>query len=309
MDNLIILLIALVIDLIFGEPGNIWHPVAWLGKLISLETKWIKGRNNKIQISLGIIVVLLTTAIITSATYFIILYLRDFNWWVYIIFTGLLFKFTFSFQGLRRAIIEVKNLLGSNETVQARRSLKALVSRKTDDLDNNQIISATVESAAESICDSFTAPIFYFLFFGVPGAVAYRITNTFDSMIGYYGEWEYAGKFAARLDDIVNFIPSRITALFIVLSAIFTGNSIQGAWKIMLRDRIKTKSPNAGWTMSAMAGALGVQLEKAGHYKLGDNHYPLSLETITDSQHLSITAVSVWILLVIVAEVIYIVVT
>jgi adenosylcobinamide-phosphate synthase len=309
MDNLIIFFIALVIDLIFDEPGNIWHPVAWLGKLIYLETKWIKRRGKKIQIFLGIIVVLLTTAIITSVIYFIILYLRDSNWWVYIIFTALLFKFTFSFQGLRRAILEVKNLLGSNEIIRARNSLKALVSRNTDDLDNAQIISATVESAAESICDSFTAPIFYFLLFGVPGAVAYRVINTYDSMIGYHGEWEYAGKFAARLDDVINFIPARITALIIVLSTLFTRKCTQGAWKIMLRDRVKTKSPNAGWTMSAMAGALGVQLEKTGHYKLGDNHYSLSLETITDSQHLLIAVISIWSFFVIIAEVIYIVVT
>jgi adenosylcobinamide-phosphate synthase len=309
MDNLIILFIALAIDLIFGEPDNIWHPVAWLGKLISLETKWMQRRNKKIQIFLGTIIVLLTTAVITAAIYFIILYLRTFNLWIYVIFTGLLFKSTFSFQGLRRAIVEVKNLLSGNEIIRARQSLKALVSRNTDDLDNKQIISATVESAAESICDSFSAPIFYFLFFGVPGAVAYRIINTFDSMIGYYGEWEYTGKFAARLDDVVNFIPARITALIIVLSALFTRKNMQGAWKIMLRDHFNTKSPNAGWTMSAMAGALGVQLEKTGHYKLGDNLYPLSLETITDSQHLLITVVSIWSFFVILAEVIYIVVT
>ncbi|MCK4721659.1 MAG: cobalamin biosynthesis protein, partial [Dehalococcoidia bacterium] len=156
---------------------------------------------------------------------------------------------------------------------------------------------------------SFVAPLFYFLLFGVPGAIAYRIVNTFDAMVGYHGEWEYLGKFAARLDDVVNFVPARVTGLLIVLAARICRKNVSQAWRIMLRDHKKTQSPNAGWTMGAIAGALGVQLEKAGHYKLGDNHSSLSLDTIDASLQMIMVAAVIWSLLSILAEVIYFVAT
>ncbi len=204
-------------------------------------------------------------------------HLSEFNLIVYVIVAGLFLKFSFSLRGLRQAVDTVKRLLAKDNLEQARLSLKSLVSRDTTELSKSQVISATVESAAENICDSFVAPLFYFFIFGVPGAIAYRIINTFDTMVGYHGQWEYLGKFAARLDDVANFIPARLTALIIVLASLICRKNISQAWHIMIRDHKKTESPNAGWTMSAIAGALEVQLEKAGHYKLGDNH----LSTVT----------------------------
>jgi adenosylcobinamide-phosphate synthase len=166
-----------------------------------------------------------------------------------------------------------------------------------------------VESAAENICDSFVAPIFYFLLFGVPGAVAYRIINTFDAMVGYHGHWEYLGRFAARLDDVANFVPARITALIIVLAALVCRKNASQAWHIMIRDHKKTESPNAGWTIGAIAGALGVQLEKVGHYKLGDNHSPLALDAIDTSRQIILITAVIWCSIFILAEVAYLVAT
>jgi len=103
----------------------------------------------------------------------------------------------------------------------------------------------------------------------VPGAVAYRVINTFDSRIGYRGQYEYTGKFAARLDDILNYVPARLAGLLMVTSAIISRRNGRKAWRTMLSDHGKTASPNAGWTMSAAAGALDVRLEKPGHYRLG----------------------------------------
>jgi adenosylcobinamide-phosphate synthase len=183
--------------------------------------------------------------------------------------------------------------------------LKSLVSRDTTQLSQSQVISAAVESSAENICDSFVAPLFYFLILGVPAAIAYRIINTFDTMIGYHERWEYLGKFSARLDDVANFIPARLTALIIVLAALICRKNISQAWHIMLRDHKKTESPNAGWTMSAIAGALEVQLEKAGHYKLGDNHLALSLNTIDASRQIIAVTAIIWCSLFILAEVVY----
>ena len=195
--------------------------------------------------------------------------------------------------------------MAEDKLAEARFELRSLVGRDTSKLDKSLMVSATVESVAENSCDSFFAPLFYFLFFGVPGAIAYRVINTLDAMIGHHGEFEYLGKFAARLDTVANFIPARITALIIVLAAWICKRNASGAWRIMLRDRRKTESPNAGWTMSAIAGALGVQLEKVGYYKLGDNHNSLSLSTIDASLQIVMTAALIWSLLLILAEVIY----
>jgi adenosylcobinamide-phosphate synthase len=135
---------------------------------------------------------------------------------------------------------------------------------------------------AENTTDSFIAPWLAFALFGLPGAVAYRAINTLDSMIGYHGKYEYLGKASARLDDLVNLIPARLSALLLVVgSAILPGQKVSRAWRIMWRDHRRTESPNAGWTMSGMAGALGVALEKVGHYRLGDPMRPLEPQDIT----------------------------
>ena len=309
MEIIVILLIALALDLTFGEMPNAWHPVAWLGKLISLETRLAPKTGKTRQLAYGVSMVLITLGLIVTATYFLLVYLRELNPVVYIIVAGLLVKFTFSLRGLRQAVDAVRELLAKDKLAQARMSLKSLVSRDTDELNKSQLISAAVESAAENICDSFVAPLFYFLLFGVPGAIAYRVINTFDAMVGYHGHWEYLGKFAARLDDFANFIPARTTALIIVLASPICRKNMSQAWHIMIRVHKKTESPNAGWTMGAIAGALGVQLEKAGHYKLGDNHFPLSLDTIDASRQVILVAAIIWCSISILAEVIYLVAT
>jgi adenosylcobinamide-phosphate synthase len=128
---------------------------------------------------------------------------------------------------------------------------------------------------AENACDSFFAPLFFFLFLGVPGAIGYRVVNTLDAMIGHHGKYEYLGKLAARLDTAANFIPARLTALAIVCASWIWHRKASLAWKIMFRDRKNTESSNAGWTMSAVAGALDVELEKVGYYKLGIEGAPI----------------------------------
>jgi len=309
MGIIVVLLIALTIDLIFGEPSNAWHPVAWLGKLISLEAKLGPRRGRLRQLAYGVGMVLITLGLIVTVVFFLLADLGKFNFIAYALVAGLLLKFSFSLRGLGRAIDSVKKLLAKDNLEQARLSLKSLVSRDTAKLSKRQMISATVESAAENICDSFVAPLFYFFIFGVAGAIAYRIINTFDTMIGYRGQWEYLGKFAARLDDVANFIPARITALIIVLASLVCRKSISQAWHIMIRDHKKTESPNAGWTMSAIAGALEVQLEKVGYYRLGDNHYPLSLDTIAASRQIIVVVATIWCSIFILAKAVYFVTT
>jgi adenosylcobinamide-phosphate synthase len=181
--------------------------------------------------------------------------------------------------------------------------MRSLVSRDTSELEKTSLVAATVESVAENTCDSFVAPLFYFLFLGLPGAIAYRVCNTLDAMIGYHGEYEYLGKFAARVDDVLNFIPARLTALIMVVATCLSRKDMGRAWSIMLRDHNKTESPNAGWTMAVAAGALNMQLEKAGHYRLGDAGASLSPRTISSGVEIMKMSVLLWASICLIVEV------
>jgi adenosylcobinamide-phosphate synthase len=150
-----------------------------------------------------------------------------------------------------------------------------LVSRPTATLDASGVVSATVESIAENLTDAFVAPVFFYLLFGLPGAAFYRAVNTADAMIGYHdGPLEHFGKLAARLDDVLNLLPARLAALALVVGAALVSEDARGAWRTWRRDGRLTESPNAGRTMAAMAGALGVTLTKAGTYRLGSGRAP-----------------------------------
>ena len=304
MEVPLILVLALVLDLTLGEPSNFIHPVALMGKVISFLFKGSGKFSNKIQFIYGIVVVLIILGIFTAAVYFLLRYLKGLNLIAYIVIAGVIFKTTFSLNGLRRTALKIKHLLAEDKLAEARFELRALVGRDTSRLEKPMLVSATVESVAESSCDSFFAPLFYFTFLGVPGAIGYRVINTLDSMIGHHGEYEYIGKFAAWLDTAVNFIPAHIAALIIIFSSWLYRARAKKAWQIMWRDHDKTKSPNAGWTISAVAGALDVRVEKVGYYRLGDDNSPLVTGTIDNSLKIVITASLIWSLILILIEVV-----
>jgi len=156
---------------------------------------------------------------------------------------------------------------------------------------------------AENVSDSFVAPLFYFLFLGVPGAAAYRTVNTLDAIVGYHGRYEYLGKCAARLDDVLNFLPARISGVLLVAGAYFSRLRGRRAWRTMLRDHNTTESPNAGWPMSAMAGALGVRLEKAGFYRLGAEEIDPVPRRIRTGVRLALRSSVLWLLICLAVEV------
>ena len=309
VDILLILLLAIAIDLALGEPPRFIHPVVWTGKI----TSWLeKGGHNQpplVQFFYGTGMVLVTVVLFTAPAYFLLFYLKGLSFPAYVVIGALLLKTTFSLRALRKTALRVKNLLLADKLAEARGELRALVSRDTGDLPKPLLVSATVESVAESTGDSFIAPLFYFLLFGVPGALAYRVVNTLDAMVGYHGKYEYLGKFASRLDDILNFIPARLTAGLLVLAAFLSRRDRQASWRVALSEHAKTESPNAGWPMAAVAGALNVQLEKAGHYRLGKPEKPLAPETIGASLQLMQITASAWVLICLIAGVIYHVVT
>ncbi len=305
MEIILVLLLALLLDVILGDPPTGIHPVGWMGKIIAFLIRGGKGRRPGVQLIYGLGVTLITLSLFVIPVYFGLSYLKNISLTAYVMVAAVILKTSFTLIGLRRSALKIKDLLREKNLAKARFELRALVGRDTSQLDSGLMVSAAVESVAENSCDSLVAPLFYFLFLGIPGAIGYRVINTLDAMIGHHGEYEYLGKIAARLDTVANFIPARITALAIVVSSWICRKRAASAWRIMLRDRRNTESPNAGWTMGAMAGALEVRLEKVGYYRLGDEGNQLSTDSIDDALEVAITALLIWSLLVIIAEVLY----
>ncbi len=297
MENLLILVLALSLDLVLGDPPDFLHPVAWMGKTAALLEKGNQSRRPAARFLYGTGLVLFIIALFAVPAYTALVYLKSVNSIAYVIGGAVIFKTTFSFRDLRRTALGIMRLLRDNNLEQARFELRGLVHRDARHLTRPLLVSAAVESVAENASDSFVAPLFYFLLFGIPGAVAYRVVNTLDAMLGHHGKYEYLGKFAARLDDVLNIIPARLTALLLVLAAFLSRKDGRAAWYTASRDHANTESPNAGWPMAAVAGALDVQLEKRGHYKLGRGNALLTPETIGASVKLLQLTALLWVVI------------
>lgn len=268
--QLLALTFAFLVDLSFGELPNRFHPVTFIGRFISaLSRKWNHGSPSK-RFWLGTLMTLFGIVVFSAPFVPIIIYGKKLPWWAYGILTGVLLKPGFALQALLRAGQDVFNALRRGDLNEARRLLAwHLVSRDTSRLNEGEISSAVVESLSENLTDSLAAPLLCFAFNGLPLVWACRFINTADAMVGYQTEeWEQFGKFAARLDDIINFIPARIAGISLVLASFFCGADWRNAARVMRRDHSITLSPNAGWTMASLAGALGKRLEKKNVYAL-----------------------------------------
>lgn len=266
-----ILFLALIFDLLFGDLPNRFHPTAWMGNLIRFLLKFRPYQNSFLEFLYGILI-LLIGILLTAGAGFLIAHIASFlPLWAGALTQAFFLKQTISLRGLDNAAKQVQTALQKNDLIEARRLLSwHLVSRDTSQLTESQVCAGAIESVAENASDGVIAPLFFYVIGGLPAAFAYRFVNTADSMLGYRDEArEWLGKFPARFDDLLNFIPARLTGLLIILSAPICKASFTNAWKIMRRDSSQTASPNAGVPMSAMAGALNVELEKVNHYRLG----------------------------------------
>jgi adenosylcobinamide-phosphate synthase len=216
-----------------------------------------------------------------------------------LILEALALKTMLSVRALAGAVRGVAIELGGGRLQAARHAVGYhLVSRPTATLDEGHVASAAVESVAENLTDSWVGPLVFYAIFGLPGAAAYRAVNTADAMIGYRtGELEHFGKVAARLDDLLNLAPARLAALALVMAAPLAGGDRAQSWAVMRRDHGRTASPNAGWTMAAMAGALRVRLEKPGHYTLGQGPLPGVAQVEVSVRILRVAAIMVTIAL------------
>lgn len=282
---LAILFIALLLDLILGEPLWQWriplHPTVLINKFVKKILPAFRDKNPKIEKFKGVLLVLFVVASTTLTAYFLLYIAKLLYLPVYLIVAAAVLKFTLCVK-LETEMAGKAEKYVKEQNLEEGRKLASLFSRRnTDNLNEKQIVSAVIESMAENLADFKLSPMFYYAIFGVSGAVAFKTINILDGTVGFRDrEHVNIGWFSAMADTVVNFPISRLSALFIVLAALFIGESPRNAWRIMLRDYKKVPSINHGWPMTAMAGALNVQLEKPGYYAIGEMKNELSHEHI-----------------------------
>ena len=289
LESIVVIGFAILLDLLFGDPKNRFHPTAWIGILIGTITTRMKNENYNLEKFGGIFIVLIPVCIsivvLLSLDFSIdLISVESLSILISIISGVVLFKMTIAIKGMERHALAVLDSIQKNDLTQARTNLSMIVKRNTKNLDKNHILSGTLESLSENIVDGITGPMFYFAIFGLPGAFVYRIVNTVDSMVGYKTQmFKNLGWFGANCDNVLNYIPSRLTGLTIVLGSMLLGHDWKNCYEIFKRDGKKTDSPNAGYPMAAFAGALGTKFEKLEHYSLGTGEYEITSKKVKDA--------------------------
>lgn len=282
LESIIIVIFALILDLIIGDPKNKFHPTSWIGILIAKIVPRIKNESAFKEKLGGILLVVLVTSFVSSLLVLLNFGIQNISIEfiqvsVIIIIGIILLKSTIAIKGMEKHAMAVIDSLEKNDLGAARNNLSMIVKRKTTNLDKNHVLSGTLESISENTVDGVTGPLFYFTFFGIIGAFVYRIVNTIDSMIGYKTNiFKNVGWFGANCDKILNYIPARITSIMMIIAAMILGFDWKKSYKIMRRDAKNTESPNAGYPMSVLAGALGTKFEKINHYSVGDGSIELT---------------------------------
>ena len=260
----IVLICALIIDRLISDPHSQWHPVALLGRFIGLWGKPEKY-SPRFQRFLGV-VFWGATAILFALPFYLFTVFSP--WYLYLVIAPFLLKCCFAWRSLEEHTLAVVVAL-KNGVESGRAKVKMLVSRDTTNLEREHILSAAYESMTENLTDSIISPLFYFSLFGLPFAAIFRAANTMDAMLGYRDERERLGWCSARMDDILNFVPARVTVLLLLVYFVFKG-TFSDAVRVMYRDGHKRPGYNGGIVMATMAGGTGIRFEKPGIYSIGD---------------------------------------
>jgi adenosylcobinamide-phosphate synthase len=291
---------ALAVDLLFGEYPRALHPVVWMGRTIRwLERHAPPAGRPWAQLGFGALMAAIVPLAFAAGGW-LLLALADASATARFALEVYLLKATFALGALGKAARSVRLALAREDLPEARANLRSLCSRDASALDASGVAAGAIESVAENTSDSFVAPLLFFALFGVPGALAYRAINTLDAIVGYHGRYEYLGKASARLDDLANLLPARLTAALLLVAGVLTGKPASRAIAIWRRDAALTESPNAGRPMAVMAGLLGVRLSKPGHYALGEAIHPLGPARIAEAWRLARIAGALHVLVVVV---------
>jgi adenosylcobinamide-phosphate synthase len=280
-----VLVLAVILDLIIGDPSpwKPWkriynlHPIVWLGQLTKKLEPHFKNPNATLEKIGGVLLALIIILVITVPTFFGVYYLYIFLGAIAYLLVGILvLKLTICIKLETDGAIAVAKAIEANDLTEAKKYAH-FSRRDPTNLTGPQIGSAVIESMVENLTDFKLSPFIYYSFFGLPGAVAFRAVNTLDGMVGFKDkEHINTGWFSANLDNIVNYVPARFTAVLMIVSSAILGYDYKAAWRIAKRDHKRVQSRNHGWQMAAIAGALHIQLEKPGRYTVGD-----PLEVIT----------------------------
>ncbi|MEN3003615.1 adenosylcobinamide-phosphate synthase CbiB [Dehalobacterium formicoaceticum] len=282
---------AYLLDLIIGDPRGFPHPVIYIGKLISfLENQIRKKAKTEHALRVGgAFLTLITVLIPFTLTWGVLFLAGKIHPYLFYFMNILLMWTCLATKSLRVESMRVYHALAEGDLPQARINLSYIVGRDTRELEEDEVVKATVETVAENTADGIIAPLFYMAIGGAPLAMTYKAINTMDSMIGYKNEkYLHLGRTAAKLDDLVNWIPARITGIFLGLSSLFLNFNVGGSFKILLRDRRNHTSPNCGYPEAATAGALDIQLGGTHTYfqqtvykpTIGDDIRPVEGEDI-----------------------------
>ncbi|MCR8745670.1 adenosylcobinamide-phosphate synthase CbiB [Romboutsia lituseburensis] len=260
--NIVSIYIGYIIDLIIGDPYSFPHPVRYIGKLIKVTENKIRNiaKTDK-GLKIGGFVLWTITVGLTYLVTYMIVKLFSFIPGGYIIANSVLIYTTLATKCLKDEAIKIYNVLKTGDIEKSRTQLSYIVGRDTTDLDEGEIIRATVETVAENTVDGIIAPMFYAFIGGAPLAMAYKAINTLDSTVGYKNEkYKDLGFASAKIDDVANYIPARIAVLLMSIGSLLLGYDYKKASQIAVRDRKNHKSPNCAYPEGAVAGALGVQL-------------------------------------------------
>ena len=288
--NLLSIYTGYALDLIIGDPYSFPHPVRYIGKLISIVEKQIRkitSSDKGLKIAgffLWFIVVGATFGITT-----LVLQLFKFNKLAYFIVNTILIYTTLATKCLKDESVKIYKVLKTGDLEKSRIQLSYIVGRDTTNLNEKEIVRATVETVAENTVDGIIAPLFYGFIGGAPLAMSYKAVNTLDSTVGYKNDkYYYLGFASAKIDDIANYIPARLGVILLPLGSLFTGFNFKDALKIGIRDRKNHKSPNCAFSEGAVAGALGIQLGGTNVYfgkevykpTIGDKTREIEIEDI-----------------------------
>ena len=261
------ILIGAFLNWLIGEPNNPCHPVRIIGWFAKLQEKiGFKIMRNHLKFA-GALVVIITASASFALVFFIIMLANNYNQVLGIIISGIFIYFSISARGLIEAGNKVVVALKTQGLVAARKELSFIVGRDTEKLNETEVMKGALETLAENICDGIIDPLFFIMIGGTPLGIAYKVINTLDSMFGYknekYGDF---GFFPAKIGDVVNFIPARVSGLLIVMSSLILRLDWKRSWHVFLRDRKNHPSPNSAHKEAAFAGALGIQFGGPTYY-------------------------------------------
>jgi adenosylcobinamide-phosphate synthase len=301
------LALGILLDQIIGDPQSFPHPIRAIGNLILfLEKKFLgnnldnENRNPEKEKRRGVLLWLIVMVTTITAVMLLMIFSYKINKYLGVMVEAVLTCYILAARSLCRESMLVHKALKAGNTTEARRALSMIVGRDTEHLDEEEITKAAVETVAENTSDGVIAPLLYTALGGPVLGMAYKAVNTMDSMLGYHNDrYEYFGRFAAKADDFFNYLPSRLSALLMIVASALAGLSSaefsgKGAYKIWIRDRYNHKSPNSAQTESVCAGALGLKLGGTHLYKgvpvekptIGDERRKPEIDDIQRANHL-----------------------